>query len=141
MPRRVYKVPETRLPFINGEVAEIEFQGKRQLVSGIWGGGYAGGRIYFWDPIARTHAMRMLPKGSPGAYMIRPGPDEKLYIGDGKGDLHRYDPKADSMETLVTEKIKGITWGGCVTDRYVVWTCEPGQAVVYDWRAGNVEEV
>ncbi len=141
MPRRMYKVPETRLPFVNGEVSEIEFEGRPHLVSAVWGDRHAGGRIYFWDPLSGKHAMRPLPQGSPGAYMVRPGPDGKLYLGDGKGDLHRYDPKTDAMETLVSGKLKSITWGGCVTDRYAVWTADPGEAVVYDWREGKVVKV
>lgn len=134
MPRRTFQVPDTRLPFINGEITQVEFQGKPHVVSGVWAGTLAGARIYFWDPIARTQAMRKLPQDSPGVYMLRTGPDGRLYLGDGKGDLYRYDPKADSIELLVSGKLKSITQSGCVTDRYVVWSTEGGDAGVFDWK-------
>ena len=40
---RTYEVPETRLPFVNGEIAQVDFQGTPHLVSGVWGA-TAGGR-------------------------------------------------------------------------------------------------
>src|SRR5438552_5455938 len=85
-----FQVPDTRLPFINGEIAQVNFQNQPHLVSGIWGNANAGGRIYFWNPLTGTHAMRMMPKPSPGVYMLQTGPDGKLYLGDGRCDLYRY---------------------------------------------------
>ncbi len=70
--------------------------------------------------------------------MLKTGPDGRLYIGCGNGDLQRYDPASDRIESLVTGELSSITWGGCVTDRYVVWTTDPGNACVYDWREGKV---
>jgi hypothetical protein len=136
--RRVFQVPPTRLPFINGEIAQLKIKGEPHLVSGIWGNEYAGGRIYFWNPLTGSHFMRPMPKPSPGVYMLQPGPDGRLYLGDGRGDLYRYDPEKDAIELLVKDKLHSITWGGCVTDRYVVWTADPGEAVVYDWRDDKV---
>jgi hypothetical protein len=132
-----YRIPATRLPFVNGEIAQVEYQGQSCLVSAIWGGAL-GGRLFFWNPVNGFHAMRELPKGVPGAYMLKTAVDGRLYIGDGNGDLHRYDPKADRFEALVTGLMHSITWGGCVTDRYAVWSASPGEAVVYDWREGKV---
>jgi hypothetical protein len=134
MARRVFKVPDTRLPFINGEITQVEFQGKPHVVSGVWAGTLAGARIYFWDPVGKTQAMRALPKESPGVYMLKTGPDGRLYLGDGKGDLYRYDPKTDAIELLVGGKLKSITQSGCVTDRYVVWSTEGGDAGVFHWK-------
>lgn len=76
--------------------------------------------------------MRQLPAGSPGAYMLRTGPHGRLYVGDGKGDLYRYDPLMDRFQNLASNVMHGITWGGCVTPQYVVWTVTR-DAAVYDW--------
>ncbi|HTL28698.1 MAG TPA: hypothetical protein VL282_05750, partial [Tepidisphaeraceae bacterium] len=134
MQERIFKVPDTRLPFINGEITEVEFEGSPHVVSGVWAGTLAGARIYFWDPVTGKQAMRQLPKESPGVYMLRTAPDGRLYLGDGKGDLYRYDPKTDSIELLCGGKTKSITQSGCVTDRYVVWATEGGDAGVFDWK-------
>src|ERR1044072_1168242 len=130
-PTRSSRVPDPRLPFVNGEVSQVNFQGKPHLVSGVWAS-EAGGRIYFWNPETKTHDMRMLPAGVPGAYMLKTAVDGKLYMGDGKGDLHCYDPATDRIETLVSGQMPDITWGGCVSDRYVVWPSSPGHAVLCD---------
>src|ERR1043165_6895624 len=134
MPTRTFQSPETRLPFINGEIAQVQFQGAPHLVSGVWANEYAGGRIYFWNPLTDFHAMRKVPKPSPGVYMLQVAADGRLYLGDGRGDLYRYDPAKDAIETLVTDKLHNITWGGCITDGYAIWTTDPGEAGVYDFR-------
>ncbi len=135
-------IPETRLPFINTEIAETTFQGEKCLVSSVWGE-MAGGRLYFWNPETGFHDCRPLPDAlrGGGAYMLKQGPDGKLYVGRGNGDLYRYDPTADSFEALATGELHGITWGGCVTDRYVVWAANPGEVGVYDWRHGRLVKV
>jgi dienelactone hydrolase len=134
---KTYRVPETRLPFVNGEIAQVNFQGKAHLVSAVWAAS-AGGRLYFWDPVSKTQAMRMLPAGAPGAYMLKTAADGNLYIGDGNGDLHRYITKTDQIETMVRGQMHSITWGGCATDRYIVWSTDPGEACVYDWRENKL---
>jgi streptogramin lyase len=126
-------LPPTRLPFVNAEIATVTFEGEPHLVSSIWGGTSAG-RIFFWSPETRSQGMRILPGGIPGAYMLKSGPDGKLYLGCGGGELVRYDPARDSFDVLVNDVMSGITWGGCVTQRHVVWTASPGHAAVYDWR-------
>ncbi len=136
--RRTYQVPETRLPFVNGEIAQVDFKGSRHLVSAIWGGSDLGGRIYLWNPDTGSHHVRPLPRGVPGAYMLKTASDGRLYLGCGNGDLVRFDADADEFETLVSGQLHSITWGGCVTDRLVMWTASPGDAVVYDWRAGKL---
>ncbi len=140
LPIRRYPIPESRLPFANTEIAQIDFQGQPHLVSSIWGGN-AGGRLYFWNPDTGSRAMRPLPCGIPGAYMIKTGPDGRLYLGCGNGDLIRYDPVLDWFETLVTGEFSLITWGGCVTDRYVIWAASPGCVGVYDWREERLVKV
>ncbi|MCD6364454.1 MAG: hypothetical protein J7M14_01125 [Planctomycetes bacterium] len=130
---RRYRIAETRLPFVNAEIAQVEFQGLPHLVSSTWGG-KSGGRLYFWNPDTGSHDFRELPDKIPGAYMLRTGPDGRLYLGGGRGELVRYDPQSDTFDVLVADELHAITWGGCVTDRYVVWSASPGEAAVYDWR-------
>jgi hypothetical protein len=125
-------VPPSRVPFVNTELAIVARHGKTLLTIGTWMGKGAG-RIYFIDPETGESTMRLLPDGEPGAYMLQTAGDGRLYIGGGAGGLFRYDPKIDEIETLVTRELNGITWGGCVTDRYVVWSANPGDACVYDW--------
>ena len=137
---KTWNVPDSRLPFVNAEVAKVEFRGEPHLVSSIWGGG-AGGRLYFWNPETRSHAVRMLPEGIPGAYMLKPGPEGKLYLGCGNGDLVRYNPKTGDFEDLVRADFRSITWGGCVTDRYVVWAFSPGRVAVYDLHEERLAKV
>lgn len=134
------KIPDTRLPFVNTEISEINFLGERCLVSSIWAGA-AGGRLYFWNLDTGTHAYRVLPNGIGGAYMLKEGPDGKLYVGCGNGDLLRYDPATDNFEVLVAGELHSITWGGCVTDRYAVWTAAPGEVGVYDWQNEKLVKV
>lgn len=127
-----YQIPPTRLPFVNGQIAQVRVRDVDFLVSAIWGGNF-GGRLYFWNPDTHEHFMRELPKGVPGAFFLQSASDGRLYIGDGHGDLHRYDPRTDRFQTLVTGVMHNITWAGCVTDRYVVWSAT-AEAAVYDWR-------
>lgn len=135
-----YPIPETRLPFVNTVITETAFAGEPALVSSVWVGA-GGGRIYFWNPDTGIKAERKLPEGIPGAYMLKQGPDGRLYLGCGNGDLVRYDPAADAFERLVEGELHAITWGGCVTDRLVVWAASPGEAAVYDWREDKLLKV
>ncbi len=128
---RKYQIPDTPLPFVNMEIAEIDVNGRTHLVSSIWGG-RNGGRIYIFDPDTGKSFYRRLPEGIGGAYMLRTGPDGLLYLGCGEGSLVSYDPRADCFEVLVGGELHGITWGGCVTDSLVVWSANPGDACVYD---------
>ena len=137
---RRYAIPHSRMPFINAELATVQFRGDIHLVSSVWGGS-SGGRIYFWNPDTRSRGMRELPGGIPGAYMLRTAADGCLYLGCGNGDLIRYDPVADAFEILVTGELTSITWGGCVTDRYAVWEASPGHVGVYDWRESRLVKV
>ncbi len=134
-----YQIPETRLPFVNAEIAEIEIDGRTRLVSSV-GGGSNGGRIYIFDPETGESFYRRLPEVS-GAYMLKPGPDGVLYLGCSKGLLAAYDPHVDKLEVLVRDQMHGITWGGCVTDSFVIWSTEPSDACVYDWRKRKVLKV
>ena len=127
-----YQIPETRLPFVNAEIAELEVGGQVRLVSSIAGDDC--GRIYIFDPATGESLCRHLPDGIGGAYMLRTGPDGLLYLGCSEGSLVVYDPEADKFEVLVRGEMDGITWGGCVTDSLVVWSVSPGRACVYDWR-------
>ncbi|MSS71863.1 MAG: hypothetical protein EXS64_10280 [Candidatus Latescibacteria bacterium] len=141
LPIRRFRIPDSRLPFINAEIAQVTFQGQPHLVSSIVGGA-PGGRLYFWNPDTGACGVRQLPKGASSAYMIRPASDGRLYLGCGPGgDLLRYDPVADRVETLITGELKGITWGGCVADRYAIWTASPGHVGVYDWREERLVKV
>ena len=137
---RRWRVPESRLPFVNAEIAQVRFQGEPHLVSSIWGG-EGGGRIYFWNPDTGIRAERPLPDGIPGAYMLKTAADGRLYLGCGRGELVRYDPDADAFEMLVAGAMSSITWGGCVTDRYAVWSASPGHVAVYDWRDERLVKV
>ncbi|GEM_PF-4561292 len=111
LPIRRYRIPDSRLPFINAEVTEARLQGQPCLVSSVVGGA-PGGRLYFWNPDTGSHDFRRLPKGVSSAYMIKTASDGRLYLGCGPGgDLLRYDPASDRVETLVTGELKGITWG------------------------------
>jgi len=130
---RKYQIPESRLPFVNTEIAELNIHGNVRLISSIWGAGN-GGRIYVINPQTGESFWRRLPEGIPGAYMLRTAEDGRLYLGCGEGSLVVYDPLADSFEVLVTGRLHGITWGGCVTGSYVVWSASPGYACVYDWQ-------
>lgn len=132
-PVKRYRIPDSRLPFVNAEIATVMIRDELFLVSSIWGGS-AGGRIYFWNPDTQTTFHRQLPDDIPGAYMLQSGPDGNLYLGCGQGDLVRYRPSEDRFETLVTGALHGITWGGCVTDSLVVWAANPGHVSVYNWR-------
>src|SRR3954454_11587575 len=138
MPIRSFRVPDTRLPFVNGQIAQVNFKGEPHLVSAVWSGEDPGGRIYFWNPLTGSHDNRKLPAPIPGAYMLATAPDGRLYLGCGNGDLARYDPTTDETEVLVHGQMHSITWGGCVTDRYAVWTASPGEACVYDWRESKL---
>ena len=135
-----YAIPHSRLPFVNAEVARVQFLGEVHLVSSVWGGS-SGGRIYFWNPDTGSTGMREFPDGVPGAYMLRTAADGRLYLGCGNGDLIRYDPVSDGFEILVTGELTSITWGGCVTDRYAVWEASPGHVGVYDWRESRLVKV
>lgn len=137
---RRYDAPPTRLPFVNGEIACTRFDGEPHLVSAIWGGAQ-GGRLYFWNPETGHRAERRLPDPVPGAYMLQPGPDGCLYIGGGNGDLLCYSPDEDVFAFLAREQLHGIIWHGCVTDRYVVASANPGDVLVYDWREDRVSAV
>ncbi len=142
MPPRIrrWRVPDSRLPFVNVEMAQTVFAGEPHMVSSIWGG-TTGGRLHFWNPETGSRAMRELPEKIPGAYMLRQGPDRKLYLGCGRGELVRYDPERDNFDILITGEMHSITWGGCVTDRYVVWSASPGETAVYDWREQKLVHV
>lgn len=137
---RRYNIPHSRMPFVNAEVEQTQFQGEKHLVSSIWGGS-SGGRIYFWNPDTGSKGMRELPDGVPGAYMLRTAGDGCLYLGCGNGDLIRYDAEVDEFEILVTGELRSITWGGCVTDRYAVWAASPGHVGVYDYRDERLVKV
>ncbi len=114
-----YPIPDTRMPFVNAEFAVLERNGRICLAATVWAGkGF--GRIFFIDPWTGKSEMRPLPCDEPGAYMLQTGPDGRLYIGSGTGNLYRYDPAKDAFETLVTGQMSSITWGGCVTERHVV---------------------
>ncbi len=128
-----YQLPDTPLPFVNTEIAEIEVDGQVRLVSSIWGG-LNGGRIYIFNPDTGESICRHLPEGIGGAYMLRPASDGRLYLGCGEGSLVVYDPAADRFEVLVSGELDGITWGGCVTDSLAVWSSSPSDACVYNWR-------
>ncbi len=128
---RRFRMPDSRLPFVNAEIARVDFRGRPHLVTSVWGGG-SGGRLYFWNPDTRSRDSRRLPDGTPGAYMLKTASDGRLYLGCGRGELARYDPRADGFEVLVRDELTSITWGGCVTDRYAVWSASPGHAGVYD---------
>ena len=125
---RHFRIPPTRLPFVNAEVACVPFAGTPHLVSSIYGGG-SGGRLYFWNPDTGAHAMRELPDGVAGAYMLKAGPDGLLYLGCGNGDLRRYDGEADRFETLVTGELSGLCWGGIVLGPHVLWNASRGGKV------------
>ncbi len=139
-----YLIPDTRLPFVNTEIAKVDIKGTPYLVSSIWGGGQ-GGRIYFWNPDTKDHFMRELPDPIPGAYMLKTGPDGLLYLGCGNGDLIRYSGQNDRFETLVSGELEGLCWGGVVTDQYALWNASKdgqcGSVGVYDWRADQLEHV
>jgi 6-phosphogluconolactonase (cycloisomerase 2 family) len=135
-----YDIPHSRLPFVNAEIERTEFAAEPHLVSSIWGG-TPGGKIYFWNPDTGSKAVRDLPDGLPGAYMLRTGSDGSLYLGCGNGDLYRYVPSSDAFQALVQDELKGITWGGCVTDRYAVWAASPGHVGVYDYREDKLVKV
>ncbi len=45
------KIPETRLPFVNTEIAETTFMAEKCLVSSVWGE-MAGGRLYLMKSIS-----------------------------------------------------------------------------------------
>jgi hypothetical protein len=144
VPSRRYRIPDTRLPFINAEIAEVNFRGAPHLVSSIYGGG-SGGRLYFWNPDTGSRAMRPLPDGLPGAYMLKAGPDGTLYLGCAGGDLRRYDGERDRFETLVTGELDGLCWGGIVAPPFVLWNASrggrSGAVGVYDLRAGRCVHV
>jgi len=133
-------VPHSRLPFVNAEFAEVHTPNGVRLVTSIWGG-KDNGIIFLIDPMTGECERKLLPEGEPGAYMLQTGPDGRLYLGGGNGNLFRYDPTSDTMETLVTGQMHGITWGGCVTDQVVVWSANPGEACVYDWREDRLTHV
>ena len=137
---RSFPVPPTRIPFVNSQFARFERNGKPWLITGMWGG-VNKGRVYLIDPQTGESLMRPLPDGEPGVYMLRTGPDGRVYLGSGTGKLYCYDPKADKIERLVEGQLDGITWGGCVSERYVVWSANPGETCVYDWREGKLKHV
>ena len=124
-----YKIPDTYLPFVNTEIAEIEIDGRVHLVSSIYGG-ENGGQIYIFDPETGKNFCRRLPDGIGGAYMLRPASDGRLYLGCSEGSLIVYDPRADRFDVLVSGELDGLVWGGCVTDSLVVWSVSPGDACV-----------
>ncbi|MBN1809712.1 MAG: hypothetical protein JW909_11645 [Planctomycetes bacterium] len=138
--QRSYEIPHTRLPFVNAEIASVDFGGVPHLASSVWGGA-AGSRLYFWNPDTGSSDFRPFPDGIPGAYMLKTGPDGLLYAGCGNGDLIRYDPAADGFDSLVSGVFSSITWGGCVTDRFVVWAASPGEAAVYDRTTASLVKV
>ncbi|MCK6471695.1 MAG: hypothetical protein L6R28_08110 [Planctomycetes bacterium] len=126
-----FRIPDTRLPFVNGEIALIEREGKELLVTGTVGG--TGGRIYLIDPETGACEYRALPGNEIAAYMLKTGIDGALYIGLGNGDLAKFEPCTGAFEYLVKGKMHSLTWGGCVTEQYIVWSASPHDACVYDW--------
>jgi hypothetical protein len=137
---RSFPVPQTRIPFVNSQFTHLERNGKPWLMTGMWGGPNKG-RVYLIDPQTGESLMRPLPDGEPGVYMLRTGTDGRVYLGSGTGKLYRYDPKADTFERLIEGQLNGITWGGCVSDRYVIWSANPGETCVYDWREERLKHV
>lgn len=140
---RRFAVPDTRLPFVNAEIAQVEFQGRPALVSSIWCA--AGGRLYFWNPDTGEHAVRRLPDGIAGAYTLRAGPDGRLYLGCGDGRLVRYNPRRDDFDTLVAGEMAGISWGGAVVGSRVFWNATArdtlGSVGVYDVERGAMLKI
>ncbi|MDY7011732.1 MAG: hypothetical protein SVV80_13425 [Planctomycetota bacterium] len=137
---RKYQIPDTRLPFINGEIAEIQMDGQPRLVSSVRSAD-DDGRIYIFDPQTGESIYRRMPDGICGAYMLRTAADGCLYLGCGEGSLVVYDPRADRFEVPVSGEINGITWGGCVTDSLVVWSADMGETCVYNWRKRKLLKV
>jgi hypothetical protein len=141
--QRRFRIPDTRLPFINAEIAEVNFGGEPHLVSSTYGG-KAGGRLCFWNPDTGSVVQRRLPHGVRGTYMLKAGPDGALYLGCAGGDLLRYDPTGDSFETLVGGELSGLCWGGIVAPPYVMWNASrEGVAAValYDMERGQLAHV
>lgn len=134
---RRWPIPHSRLPFTNQDVTPIQFRGAPGLVSSVWGG-HQGGRIYAWNPDTHESAEFVLPEKTPGAYMLQTASDGRVYLGAGNGDLLRFDPQSETVEIIVRDRMQHICWGGCVVDRYVVWSTKPGHTCVYDWQTDEV---
>jgi len=137
---RRWPIPPSRLPFVNQDVTPIQFRSSPGIVSSVWGGPQ-GGRIYVWNPDTHEAQESCLPERVMGAYMLKTAPDGRLYLGGGNGELMRCDPQTEQIETLVTGEMSGITWGGCVTDRYAIWSASPGDVCVYDWKENKLVKV
>ena len=127
-----FKIPPTRLSFLDSEIAVLKRGGETWLATSFWGGP-GNGRILLIDPQNGDQEERPLPEKESGAAVLKTGPDGRLYLAGYAGNLFRFDPNTDEVETLVKGQLSGPAWGGCVTERYVVWTAGPGQAAVYDW--------
>lgn len=135
-----YPSPTSRLPFINAEIAHVRRGGREALLSSIWGGP-GGGRLVLWEPESREVVQYELPDDIPGAYMLSPGPEGRLYVGCGNGDLLRLDVDSGRFEVLVRGELSSITWAGCVTDRYVVQTASPGDLLMWDHRSESIAKI
>ena len=132
-----YPIPETRLPFINAEIAQLNIKSEPFLVSSAWAGCLA-----FWNPQTEEHFLRQLPQSIPGAYMLKTGPDGALYLGCGNGDLLRFNGDDNDFEILVKGHMRGLCWGGAVTERHAFWNAHygdcDGSVAVYDLKTGKV---
>lgn len=137
---RKYQIPQTRLPFVNAEIAEVIFNGRPHLVSSTYSHTY-GGRIYIFDPETGESTYRLLPDNIDGAYMLRTAPDGRLYLGCCEGSLIVYDPQFDQFEILVRGEMSGITWGGCIAGSLVAWSASPGDACIYHWKERKLLKV
>ncbi|HYF51216.1 MAG TPA: hypothetical protein VEJ63_17510, partial [Planctomycetota bacterium] len=132
-----FQIPESRTPFPNTELAIVTRRGKKWLAIGNVGA-VGSGRIYFIDPQNGDCEFRTMPEFERGAYMLQTAVDGKLYLGGINGSLSCYDPETDRIEPLVKDQLVSIVWGGCVTQRYVVFSASPADACVYDWREKKV---
>jgi hypothetical protein len=73
--------------------------------------------------------------------MLSPGPDGRLYVGCGNGDLLRMDVDSGQFEVLIRGELSSLTWAGCVTDRYVVQTASPGDLLIWDHRSESIAKI
>jgi len=129
---------------VNAEIAQVRRDDRSYLVSSTWGGAETG-RLFFWNPDTGEQFQRVLPDGIPGAYMLSAHPNGILYLGCGDGRLVAYDGQQDAFTALDSGAMHGICWGGCVTERYVLWnaSCRSSAAAVavYDLQLKKVVHI
>jgi hypothetical protein len=132
----------TRLPFCNlFHLPRVTRPSGREALAASCVSTLGDAAVFFLDEQGGADRLP-LPRQHICAYMLAPGPDGRLYVGAGNGDILRIDLAADRVDTLVTGELRSIVWGGVVAPngRLIATAMHEAHAaaIVYDIHAERV---